>query len=399
MRTVLFFALFTALFSWATDTTHAQTTSLAPSATALEITGERIGAADTRSVAYADLDNDGDVDAFVMEWNQNEVWFNQGNQQFLKSGQRFGTSSQHDVALGDLDSDGDIDAFIIKQQSLNDNASEVWLNDGHGTFSDSGQRLTVNDASVTISVQLSDFDQDQDLDAFVVANGMMCGVSRLWLNDGHGQFVNNEQDWPGCKHAVVLGDLDQDQKTDIIFNTNRDVAGLTVWHNLGNNTFTETQRISSTLSTNGMALGDLDSDGDLDLFASVSIAPDALATPHLYNKVWINDGSGQLVDSGQLLPHRGSQPAFAPQDDAVSLADVDQDGDLDGITVTRFNRSRVNSTIVETTVVVRFNDGTGHFIQGNLRSLPPAAPDSITSSRITFLPLSQQLYLPLLHNR
>ena len=148
-----------------------------------------------------------------------------------------------------------------------------------------------------------------------------------------------------------------------------------------------------------MALGDLDSDGDLDLFASVSIAPDALATPHLYNKVWINDGSGQLVDSGQLLPHRGSQPAFAPQDDAVSLADVDQDGDLDGITVTRFNRSRVNSTIVETTVVVRFNDGTGHFTQGNLRSLPPAAPDSITSSRITFLPLSQQLYLPLLHNR
>lgn len=399
MHLILSFTLFMTLFFWTPRTATAQANDTLPSATAVDVIGERIGRADTKDVAYADLDNDGDVDALVMEWDHNEIWFNQGDQEFRKSSQSFGTGSQHDVALGDLDSDGDIDAFIIKQQSLNDNASEVWLNDGHGGFSDSGQRLTVNDASVTIDVQLSDFDQDQDLDAFVVANGIMCGVSRLWLNDGHGQFVNNEQAWPGCKYAAVLGDLDQDQKTDIIFNTNRDLAGLTVWRNLGNNTFTETQRISSTLSTNGMALGDLDSDGDLDLFASASIAPGALVTPLLYNKVWVNDGSGQLVDSGQLLPHQGSQPAFTPQDDAVTLADVDQDGDLDGITVTRFKRSPVNSTIVETTVVVRFNDGTGHFTQGSLRFLPPAAPASITSSRLTFLLLSRQLYLPLVSNQ
>lgn len=399
MHPLLCFALFMALFFWTPRIATAQANDTLPSATAVDVIGERIGRADTKDVAYADLDNDGDVDALVMEWDHNEIWFNQGNQEFRKNSQSFGTGSQHDVALGDLDNDGDIDAFIIKQQSLNDNASEVWLNDGHGSFSDSGQRLTVNDASVTLNVQLSDFDQDQDLDAFVVANGILCGVSQLWLNDGQGHFVNNEQAWPGCNHAVVLGDLNQDQKTDIIFNTNRDLAGLTVWHNLGNNTFTETQRISSTLSIYSMALGDLDSDGDLDLFTSVSTSPDGLVTPLLYNKVWINDGSGQFADSGQVLTHQGSQRTFAPWDDAVTLADVDQDGDLDGITVTRFQQSTLNSTLVETTVVVRFNDGTGHFSQGVLRYLPPAAPASITSSRITFLPLSRQLYLPLLHNR
>lgn len=43
-----------------------------------------------------------------------------------------------DVALGDLDGDGDLDAYLT---FINGAANEIWLNDGTGTFSDSGQSL------------------------------------------------------------------------------------------------------------------------------------------------------------------------------------------------------------------------------------------------------------------
>ncbi|RMD78987.1 MAG: hypothetical protein D6809_04675, partial [Gammaproteobacteria bacterium] len=64
------------------------------------------------------------------------------------------------------------------------------------------------------------------------------------------------------------------------------------------------------------ALGDLDGDGDLDL-----LLPDYSGD----SRVYLNDGSGQLTDSGQRL-------AGTYENDAL-LGDLDGDGDLDGILV------------------------------------------------------------------
>jgi TolB protein len=84
-----------------------------------------------------------------------------------------------------------------------------------------------------------------------------------------------------------------------------------------------------------VAMGDLDGDGDLDaVFANPMTNPGA---------VWLNDGSGTLVDTGQALTQYGH---------GVGLADFDGDGDLDGVLA-------CHQTSRPTTVYL--NDGTGTF--------------------------------------
>ena len=95
------------------------------------------------------------------------VWFNDGQGNFRDSGETIGGPSSSSVALGDLDGDGDLDAFegnSAPHQSTHVPAGGVWLNDGHGAFADSGQRLG---NFRTTAVELGDLDNDGDLDALV----------------------------------------------------------------------------------------------------------------------------------------------------------------------------------------------------------------------------------------
>ena len=80
-----------------------------------------------------DLDGDGDLDAFVAQRSAqaNKVWLNDGSGNFSDSGQSLGNSDSQGVALGDVDGDGDLDAFVGE---LRGDANKVWLNDGSGSF-------------------------------------------------------------------------------------------------------------------------------------------------------------------------------------------------------------------------------------------------------------------------
>jgi cysteine-rich repeat protein len=96
---------------------------------------------------------------------------------FTDSGQRFGNSVSWNVALGDLDLDGDLDAFVTEMpRAPGDLAVSLWLNDGSGTFSDSGERFSPTEG---IAASLGDLDGDGDLDAFEVK---WWGAERVWMN-------------------------------------------------------------------------------------------------------------------------------------------------------------------------------------------------------------------------
>ncbi len=207
-----------------------------------QMTGQRfsiVGSYSDGGGVLGDLDGDGDLD--FIDGNSrgpNTVWSNNGSGTFSDSGQRLKVPYTEDVALGDLDGDGDLDAFFANGETLRRGRGQsesqpdhVWLNDGSGTFRDSGQRLGGSTSKV---VELADLDGDGDLDAFVV----YCheGGEAIWLNDGKGVFHEGdfcrEDRSRRCSDAVALGDLDNDGDIDafigycgepdeVWFNTNR----------------------------------------------------------------------------------------------------------------------------------------------------------------------------------
>ncbi|MFC1975857.1 FG-GAP-like repeat-containing protein [Chloroflexota bacterium] len=317
--------------------------------------GQNLGGLDSNDVALGDLDGDGDLDAFVVnggltDWEPNEVWLNNGGIQggmqgdFIDSGQSLGRSVSSGVALGDVDGDGDLDAFVAN--SYDDRSNKVWLNDGVGNFTDSGQSLG-NGSSYDVA--LGDFDSDGDLDAFVVNGSTSATLSanKIWLNNGVGVFSDSGQLLVGQRsNAVALGDLDSDGDLDA-FVANRSPYQDKIWLNDGTGVFSDSGQELDYLSAKDVALGDVDDDGDLDAFIAVLGVSDQRA-----NKIWLNDGTGMFNDSGQRL---GSSASYG-----VGMGDIDGDGDLDAFV------GNYAVSISEPPNKVWLNDGTGIFSDSNL---------------------------------
>jgi len=283
-------------------------------------------------IAFGDLDNDGDLDVFVNhhDYRPNKVWLNDGSANFSDSGQNLGSSYSVGIDLADLDGDGDLDAFV-GNFFMNNQQNKVWLNDGSGNFSDSGQSLG---NLWTTGIGLGDLDDDGDADAFVVNTF----TDKIWFNDGSGNFSDSGQSLgTSPSNEVKLGDLDGDGDLDA-FIANVQYTPNTVWFNDGSGNFIDSgQSLGARCSTDA-ELGDVDSDGDLDVFVS-----NYDSEPNI---VWLNNGNGFFSDSGQRLGSSVSE--------GVSLGDLDNDGDLDAIVV---NISEANE--------IWFNDGSGNFSVGN----------------------------------
>lgn len=263
----------------------------------------------------ADIDSDGDLDVV----GTNEVWTNNGSGLFTDTAQAFGGGTA--VAVGDLDGDGDLDAMVGIAYTSN----RVFFNDGNGNFTNSGQ-TNLGTASPS-SIEFGDLDGDGDLDAFKSNNGI---ADRVWLNDGNGTFTDSGQQMGGFQASqdVELGDLDGDGDLDA-FVVDQQGAN-SVWLNDGSGVFANSGQSLGNHRSFGVALGDLDGDGDLDAFESNSWA---LNLAQIDSRIWLNDGSGNFNDSGQL---------FAPFFNYFSaIADLDGDGDLDVFMATNSQPQRV----------------------------------------------------------
>ena len=273
-------------------------------------------------MALADLDGDSDLDAFFANgryeaFEPNTVWLNDGAGQFSDSGQQLGQPiDTHSVALGDLDADGDLDAFVG-----NGITCQMFENDGRGWFTAHQWTPTPgNSGAWSWTVALGDIDGDGDLDAFAAG---CCGTTKssggakqflhpfnmVWLNNGAGNFKDSGQRLGrlGSK-AVALGDLDDDGDLDAFVGN---VGANEVWLNDGRGQFSDSGQSLGGAETQALALGDVDNDGHPDAFVG-NAGP---------NEVWLNDGHGNFVSSGQALGKANSQ--------TVALADVDGDGDVD----------------------------------------------------------------------
>jgi len=242
--------------------------------------GQSLDSSLSYAAALGDLDGDGDLDAFVGNVAAdspyrapNTVWLNDGEGSFGDTGQSLGNSESRAIVLGDVDGDGDLDAFVADADRPDGAPNKLWLNDGLAHFSDSGHSL----GDFTVAVALGDLDSDGDLDAFV-ANAGPGGhqVDRVWLNNGRGHFSDSGQSLGySNSFAVALADVDGDGDLDA-FVAKRD-ANI-VWLNDGRGHFSDSGQTLDGLVSIGIALGDVDGDGDLDVFVANN-GPD---------KVWLN---------------------------------------------------------------------------------------------------------------
>ncbi len=261
------------------------------------------------------------------------------------------------VAVGDVDGDGDLDFVTANNGS---GTASVRLNNGTGNFTVPATTPEVPAAGNARRLTLGDVDGDGDLD-LLVANFGSNTVS-VRLNDGTGGFaapVTNPNPSVGAgPFDLAMGDVDGDGDLDLV-TANRNGNSASVRLNDGTGNFTApatTPEVSVGINPLGVALGDVDGDGDLDLLTANSGANNV--------SVRLNDGTGSFAP-----------PATTPQvpggtlPRSLALGDVDGDGDLDFVTANNGNAS----------ASVRLNDGTGSFAApaANPETSVDALPESI----------------------
>jgi Tol biopolymer transport system component len=320
---------------------------------------QSFGRTETFQVGLGDLDGDGDLDAVLanMAANDSRVWFNDGGVQggtpgqFVDSGQKL-TQQGHGLDLGDLDGDGDLDIFMTCAHyrggggGWSKRPSRVYLNDGQGTFEDSGQDLGDTELSGN-GVNLIDLDGDGDLDAHVVYYEVDGMADRVYLNDGAGRFTDSGLALD--EEEIAWGDLDADGDVDMLAKAYG--QGYRVLLNDGTGHFVTGWQMEDGQAIIGdLALADLDGDGDLDALVANGFRSEGSYPTRL---LW-NDGTGQFADSGQEL-NKTMGAKF-------TVGDLDRDGSPD-VFVSNADQRPGEAWL---------NDGTGRLVDSGLRLQSPS---------------------------
>ena len=263
------------------------------------------------SVVIADIDLDQDNDIFFANYTApSQLWLNDGSGAFSNSGQVFGApnaQSAHGVGIRDLNGDAYPDIFLIYHNT----SSKVFFNDGSGGFIDSQQNIgTANDGPQ--SIVLGDIDRDGDIDAFITFSR---AANRLWINTGNGIFERSETEFGGrTSSEMLVQDFNNDEIVDLFY-CYIDRPGE-IWFNDGQGHFVDAgQAIGDQYGCDDLDSGDIDGDGDHDI---------VLGNIEKGVKIWLNENNtGVFFESGSY---------FAPGTIKTKLLDADLDGDLDLIT-------------------------------------------------------------------
>jgi len=289
-------------------------------------------------VAWGDMDGDSDLDLAVgnERGEPNRLYRNDGltsdcQPNFVLAYEFTGEDDTRSIAWGDMDGDGDLDLATgnssYNQLELPIGAhNRIYRNEG---MEQAGQpRFNVAwqsaEQDATQSIAWGDVDNDGDLD---LAVGNSATPNRLYRNDG---MAGSNQAaftlvWSAEQiddtHSVAWGDMDGDgdldlatgnttQSTRVYCNENGRLMGQDCWRSI------EAQR------TRSVAWGDMDGDGDLDLATGNQEGPDQIYLNRSgmlsRNAVWTSDDTSITAD--------GSNTSYTL---SVAWGDIDGDGDLD----------------------------------------------------------------------
>lgn len=299
-------------------------------------------------VVFADVDGDGDMDAYVNSrphdpngntWAE-ALFINDGTGQFTDEIVRrmptdvFGEQGISGLAsFADVDGDGDAD--LVRSTRFHrttlpgqSGRTGLFLNDGSGHFVDATDQLPDDAGIHTSGLGLADVDLDGSPDIIqstspVDANPDSANELRVYLNDGEGRFADSSDGllpsaWrEGLNTAKFdLGDVDNDGDVDIVS------SNVILRYDQPSETFVADHTTPVTEGAGLAIVGDVDGDGHLDIVATRYREVDGHGThdPMLL----LNDQSGGFGSPKQIAE---MPPMTIIQE--MGLADVDVDGDVD----------------------------------------------------------------------